>query len=233
MTRKMNLPLRRTGLHRETPFAFSCRRCLSCCRKKKIQINPYEIARLSRNRGLSTGLFLETYTTDNATYLKFNEEGACVFLDDEGCSVHPDRPLVCRLYPLGRHVLPNLEETFSEIEPDTTCRGLYRTDGGLIADYLEEQQALPFMAAADRYLRLFWELYEVLQRNAVAESNRNAIVHVFLGESGDEAVRYDILKDVDEAVAQYCSKMKLSVPQDLEEKTLIHIRAIEAWANHR
>ena len=31
------------------------------------------------------------------TVLKQTESGACVFLGAEGCMVHPDRPLVCRL----------------------------------------------------------------------------------------------------------------------------------------
>jgi len=66
----------------------------------------------------------------------------------------------------------------------------------------------------------------------VEASNRDTIVHVFSGRSGDEAVKYDILKDVDTTVAQYCSKMKLPFPQELEERILYHIRAVEAWADH-
>ena len=88
------------------------------------------------------------------------------------------------------------------------------------------------MAAADRYLSLFWKLYEVLQKNAVEPENRIAVVNVFMGSSTGAAERYDILKDVDTAVAEYCKKADVPVPNDMEEKISLHIRAIEAWANN-
>ena len=226
----MSLQLRRTNLDRETPFAFSCMRCLACCRNKKIQINPYEIARLARNRRLSTADFLDRYTTEGGTFLTWDAEGTCVFLDSQGCSVHEDRPLVCRLYPLGRHVRNTMEESLSEIEPDPECQGIYGKDGK-IRDYLESQGALPFMAAADRYLSLFWKLYDVLQKDAIEPANRIAVVNVFTGSSATAAEQYDILKDVDTAVTEYCKKTNSPFPNDIEEKISIHIRAIEAWAN--
>ncbi len=107
------MQFRRTNLDRETPFAFSCMRCLACCRDKKIQVNPYEIARLARNRKLATSDFIDQYTIDAGGFRKWDEKGYCVFLDSQGCSVHEDRPLVCRLYPLARHVNNNLDESFS------------------------------------------------------------------------------------------------------------------------
>lgn len=206
-------------------------RCLACCRNKKIQVNPYEIARLARNRKLSTADFIDRYTTEGETFLRWDADGTCVFLDSQGCSVHEDRPLVCRLYPLGRHVLSTLEETLSEIEPDPECKGIYGHDG-TIDDYLESQNARPFMAAADRYLSLFWKLYEVLQKNAAEPENRIAVVNVFMGSIEAAAEPYDILKDVDTAVAEYCKKATVPFPKDMEEKISLHIRAIEAWASN-
>jgi len=223
------MQLRRTNLDRETPFAFSCMRCLVCCRNKKIQVNPYEIARLARNQRLSTADFIDRYTTEMGTFLIWDAKGTCVFLDSQGCKVHEDRPLVCRLYPLGRHVLDTLEESFSEIEPDPECQGVYGNDGK-IRDYLESQNARPFMEAADRYLSLFWKLYDVLQKDAVEPVNRNAVVNVFMGSSIAAAERYDILKNVDTAVAEYCKKTNMPYPKDMEEKISIHIQAIETWA---
>lgn len=227
----MNLPLRRTDLNRETPFAFTCKRCLACCHNKKIQVNPYEIARLSRNRGLSTAQFLDLYMAEERTYLKWDERGNCVFLNAQGCSVHEDRPLVCRLYPLGRHVLHTLEESFSEIEPDPQCQGIYGEESK-VGDYLESQEARSFMEAADRYLRLFWILYDVLQKSAVEPVTHRAVVNVFTGDAIDAAERYDIMKDVDTAVSEYCKKESIPFPEDLEERISTHIQAIEAWAKH-
>ena len=33
----------------DTRFSYRCTRCNSCCVDKRIQVNPYEIARLARN----------------------------------------------------------------------------------------------------------------------------------------------------------------------------------------
>src|SRR5262249_23046631 len=125
-----------------------------CCHHKRIQLNPYELARLARNRGLTTTEFRAAWTEDGAgQVLRQTETGACVFLGAEGCTVHPDRPLVCRLYPLGRHVLADGSETFSHVEPHPQSRGNL-TNTGTIADFLEAQGAGPFMEAADMYF--FW-----------------------------------------------------------------------------
>lgn len=227
----MSLPLRRTELNRETPFFFSCKQCLSCCRYKKIQVNPYEIARLAANRGVSTADFVARYTHDGGTLLNWEEDGTCVFLNSQGCSVHPDRPLVCRLYPLGRHVLLSGEESFSEIESDQGCKGVYGEDG-MIMDYLDSQGARPFMEAADRYLNLFWRLYLILEKKAVEPTKQAAIVNVFqkfaIGvREGDMG-----FTDMDAIVAAYCKKMRRTPPKDMDEKMSIHIQAVEAWANN-
>ena len=57
------------------------------------------------------------------------DDGACGFLGEAGCTVHPDRPLVCRLYPLGRAVAPDRTETFAALTPDPETAGVYGADG--------------------------------------------------------------------------------------------------------
>jgi uncharacterized protein len=226
----MNLPLRRTHLSRETPFLFSCSQCLSCCYHKKIQVNPYEITSLARNRGLSTTEFLERYTHDSGTVLNWEESGACVFLDSKGCSVHPDRPLVCRLYPLGRHVLPSGEECFSEIEPDNGCKGIY-SEASTINNYLDAQGARPFMNSADNYLDLFWRLYRILEEEVFESEKENTVASVFHDYAIDQHNRDIGFADVDAIVTAFCEKLSLQVPDTIDEKISIHLQAVEAWAN--
>jgi hypothetical protein len=227
----MTLPLRRTGLNSQTPFFFLCSQCLLCCRHKKIQVNPYEVARLAANRGLSTAEFIERYTHESGTVLNWEEDGTCVFLDSNGCGVHPDRPLVCRLYPLGRHVLTSGEESFSEIEPDKECKGVY-SDNGMITAYLESQGARPFMDAADKYLDLLWRLYLVLEKEATEPEKQNAIVSVLQKFAGGERNGDIGFADVDAIVAAFCEKLSISIPKSIDDKILIHIQAVEAWANN-
>jgi Fe-S-cluster containining protein len=226
----MHLPLRKTGLTRQTPFYFLCSRCLLCCCHKKIQVNPYEIARLAANRNLSTTEFIERYTHNGGTTLNWEEDGTCVFLDSKGCGVHPDRPLVCRLYPLGRHVLPSGEESFSEIEPEQKCKRVYAGNGKIMT-YLDAQGAQPFMEAADRYLELFWRLYQILEKESAEPEKLTAITEVFQKLAGGEQCSDIGFADIDAISAAYCDKLSLPVPDTLDGKMSIHIQALEAWAN--
>lgn len=226
----MKLPLRRTSLHRGVPFSFRCQKCSQCCRHKKIQVNPYEVARLAHNLRISTSAFIGRYTRNNATVLDWNKDGTCVFLGAQGCRVHAARPLVCRLYPLGRHVFATGQESFSEIEPDKKCKGVYGEDG-LIASYLKAQGTFPFMEAADQYLGLLSRLCRILEEEAMDPEKRDA-VHFVLQKSAEEDGVTDIgLADVDAIVDAFCEKLHMPVPENINGKISMHIRAVEAWAH--
>lgn len=229
----MSLPLRRTGLNTETPFAFSCDRCSQCCRCKKIQVNPYEIARLADNLAMSTGEFARKFTTNGGTQLASNDDETCVFLTSGGCGVHRDRPLVCRLYPLGRHVSASGEESFSEIEPDPGCTGVYGEER-TIGDYLDSQGARPYMRAADRYLSLFCTLYGIMRENAGTPGKRKAAKRMSAGTDAGAHDQVNDMMDVDIVVSNYCRENDLPFPKDPDEKMVLHIQAVEAWAlNYR
>ena len=98
-------------------FDFTCKRTNVCCKNfssnDRIIIEPYDVLRLSRRLSISTGKLLEEYadlTLDDNTHfplalLKYKgnkRRNKCHFLRSYGCSVYEDRPLRCRLYPLGR-----------------------------------------------------------------------------------------------------------------------------------
>jgi uncharacterized protein len=199
---------------RREAFDYACRRCLKCCDHKRIQLNPYEIARLARNRGLTTTEFRAAWTEDGAgVALRQTETGACVFLGSEGCTVHPDRPLVCRLYPLGRHVSADGSEAFSRIEPHPQSRGVFM-DTGTIAGFLEAQGAGAFMQAADAYF--FWlcdaheHLSEVGDADAAGACEENAEM------AGD-------LLDMDAVLARHCAAAEIAEPTDIEARTQLHL----------
>lgn len=226
----MKLPLRRTSLHREVPFSFRCMKCGQCCRNKKIQVNPYEVTRLAHILRMSTAAFIGCYTRDNGTVLDCKKDGTCVFLSVLGCGVHAARPLVCRLYPLGRHVFTTGQESFSEIAPDVKCKGVYGEDGW-IASYLKLQGTFPFMEAADQYLGLLSRLCRILDEEAKDPDKRDVVQYV-LQKSVDEDGVSDIgLADVDAIVEAFCEKLHVPVPQNVNGKISMHIRAVEAWAN--
>src|SRR3954447_5435042 len=85
---------------RQSPFSYVCHACSKCCYGKVIRVGPYEALRLSRQLGISTTEFLREHTEAGGTVLRTREDRSCVFLGEKGCTVHPNRPLACRIYPL-------------------------------------------------------------------------------------------------------------------------------------
>jgi Fe-S-cluster containining protein len=105
-------------------FSYEYKRCLRCCTGKRIRVNPYEVFRLARHLGTSTTDFLARYTIEGGTELARTGDERCVLLGESGCSVHPDRPLVCRLYPLGRHVKGGEPDRYVEEAIQAHCAAL-------------------------------------------------------------------------------------------------------------
>jgi Fe-S-cluster containining protein len=195
------------GLGEDSAFSYTCHRCSRCCVDKLIQVNPYEVARLARNRGLEAAAFKARYT-DGARLLQ-DEDGRCVFLGEAGCTVHADRPLVCRLFPLGRIIDDEGHVRYVRPGFSPPPAGDFG-EAGRVADYVAAQGAAPFIAAADAYFDWYCRAREadpeVLER-------RTAKV-------GD-------LLDLDRQVSAWCRTNGAEVPADLDERFRLHIRILD------
>jgi Fe-S-cluster containining protein len=207
----------------DAPFSYACNRCLRCCHDKLIQVNPYEAARLARRLGLSTTRFIAEHLEDGV-YLRRVEAGACGFLGPEGCTVHPDRPLVCRLYPIGRHVGSDGAITYSHQTPHPETAGIYG-QAGTIHDFLAQQDVGAFVSAADRYLAILQRLYDTWRAAPIPD------------ESEETASEHDLdspmaLLDLDWSVARHCVARGISEPVDIEERMNLHLEAIAAWLDN-
>lgn len=216
---------------RATPFSYACGRCSRCCYHKGISLDPYEILRLARHQGLSTTAFIRRFTDTAGTQLKQRADGACVFLGPQGCSVHEARPLVCRIYPLGRHISPQDEETFSELEPHPQTEGCYAT-AGTVGDYLDAQDAAPYLRAADLYLNLFRKMAELLfaRMEGHAPAERQAIGQRSTRLEDAAPSSLDWL-DIDSAVDRYCRARKLPKPVEPWRLMALHLDALSAWSS--
>ena len=96
-------------------FKFACHPGVSCfnrcCGDVNIFLSPYDVLRMKRRLGMTSGDFLEQYVLmpvqkDMKTpvvMLRMNDDPAktCPFLTDSGCGIYSDRPWPCRMYPLG------------------------------------------------------------------------------------------------------------------------------------
>jgi Fe-S-cluster containining protein len=214
-------------LSRRTPFSFSCVRCRRCCHDKIIRLNPYETARLSRNLGMSTSRFLRNHTEAGGTALRRNPDGTCPFLSAGGCAVHPDRPLVCRLYPLGRHVAGDGGESFSRSVLEPGCEGALGRKGS-VQGYLDSQGAGPFIEAVARYLALSGRMIRELRRRSEKDAGAaGRIAAACVEPHPGSAVSHPGGLDMDPVVRKYCSTRGLPVPDDPEGKMALHVLALE------
>jgi len=192
----------------ESAFSYSCRRCGRCCVDKRIQVNPYEVARLARGRGQGTAAFREAFTLDGSS-LRQRDDGACVFFDPvAGCTVHADRPLVCRLFPLGRHISETGTVTYSHGHFDPPPGGDYGEDG-TIGDFLEDQGAYPFITFVDAYFR--WYL-KASRADAEARPCTQA--------------PSDLL-DIDTVLSAHAARTGEAEPVTVEDRATLHLRILD------
>ena len=90
-----------------------CEGCSACCRGmgNSIVLDPLDMYRLCQGLSLPPeevlSRALELHVVDGLILPNLKMAGAeeaCTFLNEEGrCSVHPYRPGICRLFPLGRY----------------------------------------------------------------------------------------------------------------------------------
>ena len=89
-----------------------CAGCSACCRGmgKSVVLDPFDVHRLVMGTGMTFNMLLNEHLELNVVdgvilpNLKMaGKDEACAFLNEEGrCTIHPHRPGICRLFPLGR-----------------------------------------------------------------------------------------------------------------------------------
>ena len=89
-----------------------CKGCSSCCRGMgdSIVLDPLDLHRICSGLGKSfeelLSLYLELGVVDGIILPHLRMDGpeeSCAFLNQDGrCSIHPLRPGICRIFPLGR-----------------------------------------------------------------------------------------------------------------------------------
>lgn len=192
-------------------------------------MGPYEGLRLSRRLGITTTEFLSRCTEAGGTVLQTRDDDrGCVFLGPRGCTVHPDRPLACRIYPLARWVAPDGDESFGHLTPHPQTAGIYGSRG-TVDDYLTSQGLAPYFAMADRYGALYDRMVAVLERLDPGEDvDRRAERRAEIDEL-DAGTLATAWFDVDATVGAYCRARGRPVPTEIEALVELHLMAIDAW----
>jgi Fe-S-cluster containining protein len=222
----MGLNLKDNFRTRESAFSYHCHACNKCCHGKGIQVNPYETMRLSGLLGITTTEFRQKYL--NRQMLKHKPDSdACIFLGENGCTVHKDRPLVCRLYPLGRLRLDTGREIFTELAPHPESKGEYGTSS-IVEGYLQTQEVESYLQAEKSYSELITQM-----ANAALSGN----VQLVKSRSNKKKIAgfsyTDWILDPDPLILQYCNMKKIEFPMEIQKKLELHIEAIYAWVQKK
>ncbi|MEN6311358.1 MAG: hypothetical protein ABFD80_07455, partial [Acidobacteriota bacterium] len=151
-----------------------------------------------------------------------------------GCRVHPRRPLVCRLYPLGRATDGHGEETFALFPGQPGCAAVVGGDG-TIGTFLEAQGVGPYLEWSRRYGRLYRRMMEILDRLDIQGEIEASAAGEAAGPEGPaepagaDGASLSSWQDIDASLAEYCTAKGLPVPPGIEEAIALHIRAMEEW----
>jgi Fe-S-cluster containining protein len=148
----------------------TCTRLGTCCHGHQIFVCPWELVRLAQGLRLGAAEFRDRYTDCGGSRLIFagpvlatgpdshRGKPACALYDPAaGCSAHRHRPLVCRLYPLGRERRAG-RTVYYQIGGKLPCFALCPTVTTLpvltVGDYLASQDIAAAEAAHDAYAAL-------------------------------------------------------------------------------
>jgi Fe-S-cluster containining protein len=126
----------------------------NCCTKSApIILNPYEIALICRESGMSYEDLLDVVETDRAKafpLVMLPRDPACYFFTAKGCRIYQARPLACRLYPLGR-VFDHGQSHI--VQPELNiCSGLVSSPAGTVGQYLAGQDVDLQIRMADQWI---------------------------------------------------------------------------------
>jgi len=149
----------------------TCSRTGTCCHGNLVLINAWELARIAQEKKITPREFLDLYCDFGGIRLRFdggvdkNGQQACSqYIENFGCSVHPGRPLACRLYPLGRQIQSDevcymhQGEEFPCLEG---CPEVAQLPTISVGDYLKGQLTDTFEQAQDVYLEMMQNLADI------------------------------------------------------------------------
>ncbi len=169
---------------------FTCTRAGTCCHGKMVWLNPWELSRLAAAKGMSPRAFRDCHCEFGGIRLRFDGPpgwkglAACSqYVPDRGCSLHANRPLVCRLYPLGRRrrgrelLYIHRGRNFPCLEG---CPKVVDLPHLTVADYVAGQDARPGETAQDEYLELMQRLADgafvlLLESGLAASGDRRTL----------------------------------------------------------
>lgn len=108
----------------DEPFKFHCTMCGKCCiNREDILLTPKDIYNMARELGTTPKEFVDQYCEtyiggdSRVPIVRLKPRGPikrCPLLKDRKCSVHKAKPTVCAMFPIGRCLMFQAEESLPE-----------------------------------------------------------------------------------------------------------------------
>ena len=163
-----------------------CKGCSECCggMGESVILDPLDLYRMAQGLGCNAGVLLEEGKIELNVVdglilpnLKMRDgEEKCAFLNTEGrCSIHPFRPGICRLFPLGRYY-PENEKGFRYFLQVHECPMPNKTKVRI-----ERWMDMPGLAEYEEYVNAWHYFLEDLQTllpDAGEEMTRNISLYL-------------------------------------------------------
>jgi Fe-S-cluster containining protein len=160
-----------TPLHTHSILPLTCSRSGTCCYGKVVNLNPWELFQLSKEKKSTPKAFRDRYCDFGGIRLKFNgstdvkgQQACSQYVDGLGCSVHLGRPLACRLYPLGRQIQNDNAHYIYQGDQFpclTDCAEVLELPKLSVGEYLKGQAADPFEKGQDEYLKVMQNIADI------------------------------------------------------------------------
>ncbi len=205
-----NSPLNPVKLSLDDTIQFRCHKDIACfnecCKRIDITLTPYDILRLKKRLALTSNEFLAQYTVPyemdghgmpGVKIRTADDNPACPFLSEEGCTVYEDRPTVCRYYALG---LMSMRLQDSSVDEDTYflikedhCLGHNESRTITVDDYRQEQ-------GVDQYdeMNREWRQIILKKRSAgptIGKPSQRSFQFFFMGSYNLDGLRNFVLNE--------------------------------------
>ena len=178
--------LKNTVIQLTDALPLTCSRAGTCCHGNRVRLNPWELVCLARAKKMSPAEFRDKYTLASGSVLNFNgkpnhtgKPSCSLYEEGKGCSVHPARPLACRLFPLGRQIQSGTVQYIhegSQFPCLKECPEVLQLPLLTVEDYLTGQETQVFEQGQDFYM-------EIMQN--LADSSFELLLDTGLSDSGD------------------------------------------------
>ena len=119
----------------------------ACCKQADVTLTPYDVIRMKDRLGMGSSEFLKAHTVPfqmdqdgiPGIKLRTDNDGACLFVTEAGCTVYADRPTACRYYPLGHLAIKEKDARQDEagyfLIKEDHCKGHAEDKVQTIAEY--------------------------------------------------------------------------------------------------